>query len=102
MSRPIVFRPSVGRDLAAARRWYEKQAAGLGERFLADANASFDAIEQFPEMFSPLYGDVRRALFSQFPYAAFYRIEPHQVLILTVLHTARNPKLWPKPGRTIR
>jgi hypothetical protein len=45
MSLPIVFRRGVGRDLAAAYQWYEQQIAGLGERFLVEVNASFDAIE---------------------------------------------------------
>ena len=48
MSLPIVFRRGVGRDLAAAYQWYEQQIGGLGEQFLVEVNASFDAIEQFP------------------------------------------------------
>lgn len=74
MSLPIVFRRGVGRDLAAAYQWYEQQIAGLGEQFLVEVNASFDAIEQFPGMFAPLYADVRRLLVSRFPYAVFYRV----------------------------
>jgi plasmid stabilization system protein ParE len=97
MAPPLVFRRGVGRDLAAAYAWYEEQQAGLGEQFLAEVNSSFDAVEQFPEMFAPVYGDVRRALVSRFPYAVFYRVERRQVLVLTVLHTARDPQLWPKP-----
>jgi plasmid stabilization system protein ParE len=99
MSRAIVFRRSVGRDLAAAYAWYEKQSAGLGERLLVDANASFDTIEEFPEVFAPLYGEVRRTLLSRYPYAVFYRVEPRQIVILAFLHTARDPELWPKPRK---
>jgi toxin ParE1/3/4 len=101
MSLPIVFRRGVGRDLAAAYQWYEQQIAGLGERFLVEVNASFDAIEQFPGMFAPLYADVRRLLVSRFPYAVFYRVEPHRIVILAVLHTARDPEIWPKLRRKV-
>ena len=65
-------------------------------------DTSFDAIEQFPEMFARVHGEVRRAMVSRFPYAVFYRIEPKQVVVLTVLHTARDPRLWPQPRRRAR
>lgn len=99
MALPVVFRRSVGRDLAGAFGWYEAQRAGLGDQFLAAVNASFDAIGHFPEMFALVHGEVRRAIVSRFPYAVFYRVEPKRIVILTVLHTARDPKLWPQPRK---
>lgn len=102
MALPVVFRRRVGRDLAGAYGWYEQQRIGLGEQFLAAVNASFDAIEQFSEMFAPVHGDVRRAIVSRFPYAVFYRVEPGQIVVLAVLHTARDPKLWPQPRKKAR
>jgi hypothetical protein len=82
MALPVVYRRKVGRDLAGGFGWYEGQAEGLGERFLAAVDATFDAIERYPEMFSRVHGEV------------------HRVVVLTVLHTARDPKLWPRPRRT--
>ena len=76
---PLVFRRRVGQDLAGAHGWYEEQREGLGEDFLASVDASFDAIERFPEIFARVHGEVRRAMVSRFPYAVFYRIEPEQV-----------------------
>jgi len=99
MSLPAVYRRKVGRDLAGAVGWYEDQRAGLGEEFLGAVEASFDAIQEFPEMFAPLHGEVRRAVVSRFPYAVFYRIEPKRVVVLAVLHMARDPKLWPEPSK---
>ncbi len=71
MVLPAVYRRKVGRDLAGAYKWYEEQLAGLGEEFLAAVDASFDAIEEFPQMFAGVYGEVRRAIVSCFPYAVF-------------------------------
>ena len=45
---------------------------------------------------------VGRAMVSRFPYSVFYRIEPKQVVVLTILHTARDPKLWPQPRSKAR
>lgn len=102
MGLPAVYRRKVGKDLAGAYGWYEEQRPGLGEEFLAAVGASFDAIEQVPESFGRIHGEVRRAVVSRFPYAVFYRIEPKQVVVLTVLHTARDPKLWPQPRSKAR
>lgn len=102
MALPVVYRRKVGRDLARAYGWYEAQRSGLGEEFLAAVEGSFDAIDQFPEMFARVHGEVRRVILSRFPYAVFYRIEPGQVVVLTVLHEARDPKLWPRARNKAR
>lgn len=75
MSLPVVFRRKVGRDLAGGYAWYNEKRAGLGEAFLAEVNASFDAIGRYPELFGRVHGEVRRAVVSRFPYAVFYRVE---------------------------
>jgi plasmid stabilization system protein ParE len=97
MALPVVYRRQVGRDLTGAYGWYEEQRPGLGEEFLTAVDATFDAIEQIPEMFRRVHGEVRRANVSRFPYAIFYRIDTKSVVVLTILHTARDPKLWPQP-----
>lgn len=102
MALPAVYRRKVGRDLADGYWRYEQQAEGLGEKYLSAVNSTFEAIERQPEMFARAYGEVRRALVARFPYAVFYRVEPRRVVVLTVLHTARDPRLWPRSGRAPR
>ena len=102
MPLPVVYRRKVGEDLAAGFGYYEEQTDGLGDRFLTAVDSAFDAIEHYPEMFAQVHGEVRRAVVSRFPYAVFYRVEPKCVVVLTVLHTARDPKLWPQARKTAR
>ena len=102
MSLPVVYRRQVGRDLAAGFGYYEEQTQGLGERYLAAVDSVFDAIERYPQMFAQIHGEVRRALVSRFPYAVFYRAESKRVVVLAVLHTARDPRIWPQPRRSAR
>jgi plasmid stabilization system protein ParE len=102
MSLPVVYRRQVGRDLAAGFGYYEGQTQGLGEGFLAAVDSVFDAIERYPQMFAQVHGEVRRALVSRFPYAVFYRAESTRVVVLAVLHTARDPRIWPQPRRSAR
>ena len=99
MPLPVVYRRNVGRDLPAGFGYYEGKTAGLGEQFLMAVVSAFQAIERYPEMFAKVHGDVRRALVSRFPYAIFYRVEPRRIVVLAVLHTARDPKVWPQ-GRS--
>ena len=102
MALPVVYRRKVGRDLAGGFGYYEGQSEGLGEKFLAAVDSAFNALERYPEMFSRVHGEVRRAVVSKFPYAVFFHVEPKRVVVLTVLHTARDPKLWPQPRKTAR
>lgn len=102
MALPVVYRRKVGRDLAAAFAHYQAQTEGVGDEFLAAVDSVFDAIERYPEIFPAIHGEVRRAIVSRFPYAVFYRVEPKRVVVLRVLHTARDPKLWPQSRRTAR
>ena len=102
MPLPVIFRRAVGRDLAAAYRWYEERRGGLGEQFLSSVDAAFDQIEQFPELFAIRYGQVRMAPVPRFPYAVFYRVDPRRVVVLTVLHTSDDPNKWPRSSRNAR
>ena len=102
MALPVVYRRRVGRDLADGYAWYEGQRAGLGEEFLAAINLSLDTIERFPEIFARVHGEIRRAIVSRFQYAVFYRVESKRVVVLSVLHTAGDPKIWPQPRKIAR
>jgi len=102
MSLPVVYRRHVQHDLAGAFDWYELQKPQLGEEFLAAVQSTFRAIEQYPELFGAIHGEVRRAIVSRFPFAVFYTIESRRIVVLRVLHTARNPTLWPAPRRPAR
>src|SRR3970040_2048436 len=102
MSLPVVYCRQVGRDMAAGFGYYEGQAKGLGERFLTAVGSAFDAIERYPQIFAQVHGEVRRALLSQFPYGVFYRVESRRVVFMAVLHTARDPRIWPQPRKAAR
>jgi plasmid stabilization system protein ParE len=96
MTLPVAFRRRVHHDLAAAFDWYEAQRPGFGDEFLRAALAVFASITHHPEMFGLIDPEVRRAIVARFPFAVFYTIEPERVVVLRVLHTARNPSLWPR------
>ena len=94
MPRRFIVRPLAEADLEDAVRWYEDERAGFTERFLADVARTFDRIRERPLQFPTVRGDVRRALLHTFPYAVYFGAHDDDVVVLTVLHLRRNPKVW--------
>jgi toxin ParE1/3/4 len=96
MTWPVVVRRRALRELQQAHDWYEAQREGLGEDFLRACDRTmFDLAEQ-PLRFPVLHADVRRALLVRFPYAVLFRTRANQVVVLSVLHQARDPRRWPR------
>ena len=102
MTLPVVFRRRFQLDLAGGYDWYEKQRSGLGEEFLAAVQSTLHSVELYPGMFAHVHGEVRRAIVPRYPFAIFYLVEPSRVVVLRALHTARDPRLWPRVGRNAR
>jgi plasmid stabilization system protein ParE len=96
MTRPVILRPRAEDDIGAAFEWYESQQAALGEDFLARLRQTLEAIGRVPESSPLIHKSVRRALVVKFPYAVFHVAEPTRVIVLAVLHTSRNPAVWPR------
>jgi plasmid stabilization system protein ParE len=94
MSLPIVFRRLARAEFDDAADWYEQRRAGLGAAFTAAVQHVLDKIAAQPDSYPQVYQDVREALVPGYPYCAYYREEPAQVVVLSVFHTARDPSIW--------
>lgn len=95
MSHALTIRASAKRHVAEAFRWYEQQSPGLGADFLEALEAVLDRVTDTPLLYAPLYREVRRALLPRFPYSLFYLTQSERVIVIAVLHTSRDPRLWP-------
>jgi toxin ParE1/3/4 len=90
----LIIRPEAEDDIAAARRWYEEQQRGLSIEFRSALDDTFSSITNHPEINRRVYRDMRRALVRRFPYAVFYTQLHDDIVVVAVLHTSRNPRLW--------
>jgi plasmid stabilization system protein ParE len=90
----MIIRPEAEADLVNARDWYERQREALGAALLLCVEEVLERIGHTPEMYTTVYHDVRRALTRRFPYAVYYRIAGHEVVVLGILHTHRDPREW--------
>jgi toxin ParE1/3/4 len=96
MSYKLILRQEAERDLVEAYKWYEEKIPGLGTDFLAVIDRALESIQANPARFPVTYRNVRRALMRRFPYGIFYFLEGENIIVLAVLHTARNPAKWHK------
>ena len=90
----IEAEPSVEADVAASFDWYEGEQVGLGIEFLHELRAAYLRILDAPLKYEELRSGIRRALTKRFPYAIYFSIEGPVVVVLAVLHTARDPAEW--------
>ena len=86
--------PAVAFDVEAAFEWYEGEEPGLGLEFLQQLRAAYLRIQDHPLGYQELRSGIRRALTRQFPYAIYFAVEDDAIVIVAVLHTARDPAEW--------
>jgi plasmid stabilization system protein ParE len=86
--------PAVELDIEAAFEWYQREEFHLGLEFLDELRDAYVRILNHPLAYQSLRSGIRRALTRRFPYAIFYTIEAEVIVILAVLHTARDPEEW--------
>ncbi len=90
----LFVRPAARRDLAAAFRWYEGRAVGLGHEFLRAVAVTFAAVDRAPERFPAALDDVRKAVVRRFPYVVYFVVLPGAVSVVAVMHARRDPRRW--------
>jgi plasmid stabilization system protein ParE len=86
----LAFHPLVRADLLEAFAWYEEQAPELGDGFLAEAAVVLRRLAQEPMVYRTRFVDIRRLNLRRFPYGIFYFVEGRKVVVLGVLHGARD------------
>lgn len=94
MTLPLIIRPEAEADLAEAAAWYAR--AGHEKRFEQRIDEALARIAGGPLHCQVVYEDVRRALVRRYPYAVFYVVEPHRVVVLAIMHQRRDPARWPR------
>jgi plasmid stabilization system protein ParE len=94
VSLQVLVKPEAEAGMAQAYRWYEEQRSGLGDDFIDAAETTIKNVADGPERYALVHGPVRRALMRGFPYSVYFQIEGDRVVILTVVHQRRDPKVW--------
>ena len=78
------------RDLVEGFRFYEAQAAGLGDYFLDTLFSDIDSLRLYAGI-HPRYFDHYRLLSKRFPFAFYYKVVGKTARVAAVLDCRRNP-----------
>lgn len=95
MYKAIIL-PLAKSDIREAAIWYNKKQLGLGKRFTKEVRETILFLRQNPKVYSVMYGNIRTAVLSIFPFMIHYIVSETDktIIVLAVLHTSRNPDVW--------
>jgi len=86
------IRPEAELDVLEAAVWYENEEANLGFEFEGELSSIYQRVVENPGQFPIQRGEVRRALFTRFPYAVFFEERDEEIVIVGVFHHHRAPE----------
>lgn len=87
----LIYHPDAEAEFIEAAQFYERRVPTLGVQFLDAADRAIGVIQEAPERWRIIEGDVRRYLMRRFPYAIYYRLLPDELRILAFKHHSRHP-----------
>jgi toxin ParE1/3/4 len=78
-------------EFSEAANYYDRQDAGLGNRFVAEIQAMIARIVANPYMPRCFGDECRKVKATKVPYVVIYYLEGEQLQIVSVMHTSRHP-----------
>ena len=81
-------------ELDDAIEYYNYEAPGLGNEFLAEVLNALDRIGKFPEAWHPCSKRTRRCQTRRFPYGIIYQIRETEILVVAIANLHRKPDYW--------
>jgi plasmid stabilization system protein ParE len=93
MTRRVIIRPEAKEDLREAKRWYRDVSPTIGRDFVQKVVDAIALIQERPLAFQVVYRTFRRVLLHRFPYALFYHAGNDRIVVVAVLHQARDPEI---------
>ena len=94
MSYRIRLRPEAESEISETALWYTRRGIGLGDDFLDEVSQCLAALQDTPERFPIVEGEIRKTLLRRFPYVMLFSIRGDEVVVVSCFHTRRDPKHW--------
>lgn len=96
MSRRVLVRAPAEQEIARAVARYREISPQLAGRFRDSIRERMRRLAERAEMYPCISGEIRRTITRDFPYSLFFLIDgPEQVVVLRLIHHARDPAEWP-------
>jgi plasmid stabilization system protein ParE len=92
--RAIRFLALAAQEVDDAVRRYEENEPGLGRIFLDDIDRALRLIKVYPHAGTQIEFEIRRSLFTRFPYSLIYATDNDSIVVIAVAHQRREPLYW--------
>jgi plasmid stabilization system protein ParE len=92
MSRRVIIRRKAKQDLREAKEWYREISRELANAFIERIDEALALVRERPLAFQTVHRTFRRVLLHRFPYALFYHVDEERIVVVAVLHQARDPE----------
>jgi plasmid stabilization system protein ParE len=89
----VIVRRRAQQDIRETRQWYLRISARLSDDFLAAVEDAITLARERPFAFAVVHRTFRRILLRRFPYALIYHADDRRLVVVGVLHQARDPQL---------
>lgn len=90
----VRFLSLANQEVADAVQWYDEKAEGLGREFLDELDRVVRLVRAYPLMATQIEEEIRRFLFTRFPYSLIYGIDRETIVVIAVAHQHREPRYW--------
>ena len=93
MTRRVIIRSEAKKDLREAKAWYRTISRELARDFVRRIDDAIALACERPLAFQVVHRTFRRILLHRFPYALFYHPGEDRIVVVAVLHQARDPEI---------
>jgi len=99
MNYLVEYDEEVQNDLQEIMDWYASQRQGLDREFIENVKTAVSQLAENPFIYRPRFKKVRFKHLVRFPYVIVFRIVNNTILVYTIVHDKRNPKLIRKRAK---
>ncbi len=90
----VFYLPKAKDELDEAIAHHQRIQAKLGVRFARAYREAFQKIEDQPQAWPRLSGNMRCCRLKKFKYGILYQVRSDQIVIVAVMHLHRKPGYW--------
>lgn len=89
-----VFLPEAREEFLKEIEYFEECRKGLGQEFSKEVFSAIQRIINFPDAWTKLSKNTRRALTNRFPFGVIYHIDDEMIVVVAVMQLIRDPDYW--------
>jgi plasmid stabilization system protein ParE len=90
----IRFLSLANREVDDAAQWYEAREEDLSREVLDELDRIVRLVRLYPYTGMQVEPEIRRFLFTRFPYSLVYGIDKETIVVIAVANQHREPNYW--------